>query len=343
MEILLQELRVIDYENNEIYLRETPAAFSEYVKQLISYVNDNTSIREYQTRSRNTEVINSIIEIINNKSNQEVIKYNIDIIAKRLLLKEREAQEAVSHMNVSVQKGSLIQALLYNEEENTYMYMLAKVEHTDFVDDNDFSFKTGFSKDKKKIWKSCIFEIDDINNTEFKANVYSNTVARYWYDNFLELNQMTNDETNTIRAFNAIDKTLNKTIKNSAPRDYTMIRNSVISYFKTNDYIDFNSMIQTSIEQYDSDEIDTEKKEDLINKLKELPDKFKFDKQFNSVPSVISAKTKRTFDLCTGIQLNILGAVENLDSTVQSYRDKDGKHYIRIRVDDNIAFKTFLK
>ena len=154
---------------------------------------------------------------------------------------------------------------------------------------------------------------------------------------------MTNDETNTIRAFNAIDKTLNKTIKNSAPRDYTMIRNSVISYFKTNDYIDFNSMIQTSIEQYDSDEIDTEKKEDLINKLKELPDKFKFDKQFNSVPSVISAKTKRTFDLCTGIQLNILGAVENLDSTVQSYRDKDGKHYIRIRVDDNIAFKTFLK
>ena len=57
-------------------------------------------------------------------------------------------------MDTNVQKGSLIQALLYDEDKDSSMYLLAKVEHTDFVDDTDFSFKSGFSKDTKKIWKS---------------------------------------------------------------------------------------------------------------------------------------------------------------------------------------------
>lgn len=73
----------------------------------------------------------------------------IDFIAQRLLLKEREAQTTVVHMNTNVQKGSLIQALLYDEDKDKYTYLLAKVEHTDFVDDSDFSFKSGFSKDMK--------------------------------------------------------------------------------------------------------------------------------------------------------------------------------------------------
>ena len=116
-----------------------------------------------------------------------------------------------------VQKGSLIQALLYDDERDKYTYLLAKVEHTDFVDDSDFSFKSGFSKDMKKLWKSCIFEIDDLNASIFQANVYSNNVAKYWYDNFLELDQRVSDEVNTDKAFRAIDSALNRNIKNVAP------------------------------------------------------------------------------------------------------------------------------
>lgn len=53
----------------------------------------------------------------------------------------------------------MIQALLYDDERDKYTYLLAKVEHTDFVDDSDFSFKSGFSKDMKKLWKSCILRL----------------------------------------------------------------------------------------------------------------------------------------------------------------------------------------
>ena len=102
----------------------------------------------------------------------------------------------------------------------THNYLLAKVEHTDFVDDSDFSFKTGFSKDMKKLWKSCLFEMDDLNSSCFLAKVFLNNPAKYWYDTFLELEERTNDETNTDRAFRAVDLVLNGNLKKIAPRDY---------------------------------------------------------------------------------------------------------------------------
>lgn len=216
MEIVNQTIRIIDYENNAVYKRDTPDEFSDYVRQLITYINSNTSIREYCTRSVNTEVISCILDIIHNQLDEEFVTEKIDAIAKRLLIKECAAQTTVAHMT-NVQKGSLIQALLYDDERDKYTYLLAKVEHTDFVDDSDFSFKSGFSKDMKKLWKSCIFEIDDLNASIFQAKVYSNNVAKYWYDNFLELDQRVSDEVNTDKAFRAIDSALNRNIKNVAP------------------------------------------------------------------------------------------------------------------------------
>ena len=58
MEIVIQTIRIIDYENNNTYTREIPETFSDYVRQLITYINSNNSIRDYRTRSVNTEVIN---------------------------------------------------------------------------------------------------------------------------------------------------------------------------------------------------------------------------------------------------------------------------------------------
>ena len=42
MEIVIKTIRIIDYENNAVYVRETPETFSEYVSQLITYINGNS-------------------------------------------------------------------------------------------------------------------------------------------------------------------------------------------------------------------------------------------------------------------------------------------------------------
>ncbi len=341
MEIVIQTIRIIDYENNVVYVRDTPETFSDYVRQLITYINGNTSIREYRTRSVNTEVISCILDIVKNQIDADLVMGKIDFIANRLLLKEREAQTSVAHMDTNVQKGSLIQALLYDEEDDKYTYLLAKVEHTDFVDDSDFSFKSGFSKDMKKLWKSCTFEIDDLNAASFSAKVYSNTVAKYWYDNFLELDQVVSDEVNTDKAFRAIESTLNRNVKNIAPRDHTLLRNTLITYFRSNDFIDYNTMITNTVENYHPVELEQEKLEKVIEKLRELPEKHNFDNQFNTVSSAINARIRKVYDVCHGVQLKITDAIDDFDDTIKAYRDNDGNRYIRIKTDNDLTYRRF--
>ena len=341
MEIVIQTIRIIDYENNAVYVRDTPESFSDYVRQLITYINGNTSIREYRTRSVNTEVISCILDIVKNQIDSDLVMGKIDFIANRLLLKEREAQTSVAHMDTNVQKGSLIQALLYDEEDDKYTYLLAKVEHTDFVDDSDFSFKSGFSKDMKKLWKSCTFEIDDLNAASFSAKVYSNTVAKYWYDNFLELDQVVSDEVNTDKAFRAIESTLNRNVKNIAPRDHTLLRNSLIAYFRSNDFIDYNTMITNTVENYHPVELEQEKLEKVIEKLRELPEKHNFDQQFNTVSSAINARIRKVYDVCHGVQLKITDAIDDFDDTIKAYRGNDGNRYIRIKTDNDLTYRRF--
>ena len=113
----------------------------------------------------------------------------------------------------------------------------------------------------------CTFRIDDPNATNFSAKVYSNNIAKYWYDNFLELDQVVSDEVNTDKAFRAIDSTLNRNVKGIAPRDHTLLRNTMITYFKSNDYIDYDTMIQSTLENYKPTELEQDKMEKVLENL----------------------------------------------------------------------------
>lgn len=340
MEILRQTIRIIDYKNNDVYVRNTPETFSEYVRQLVTYINGNTNIREYKTRSVNNEVISCVLDIINNELDEEIVTDKIDTIANRLLLKERDAQKKISNMNKEVQKGSLIQALLYDADLDKYTYLLAKVEHTDFVDDSDYSFKTGFSKDMKKLWKSCVFEIKDLDATEFNAKVYSDTPIKYWYDTFLELDQIVDDAVNTDKAFRSIDDVLKRAVMKNFPRDHMVIRNNLIGYFKSHNYIDYSNMVEDIFENYRPIELQGETMKKIIEYVKELPEKNKFDRQFNTVESEINNKIKSIYEVYTGIQLKITNSFDDLDNTIKAYRD-GGNRYIRIKTNNEATFRRF--
>lgn len=61
-------VHLVDYENETTKLIAHPEAFEEYVSELISYINYNTTIREFVTESRRTKVVSGAI----------IIKENID-------------------------------------------------------------------------------------------------------------------------------------------------------------------------------------------------------------------------------------------------------------------------
>lgn len=333
-------IHIIDYEQNCIIPREIPPTFDAYVTELIGHINTNQTVRDYKTRSKYTEVISGVLEISQHKDNREIVQARATSIANRLLMKEVETQGTIDRLNTNVQKGSLIQALLYDEQMQKHIYLLAKVEHSTFVDDLDFSFKTGFSKDKKTIWKSCLIELPSEDAEEYYAKVYSNTSAKFWSDAFLELNEMISDETNTLNSFKAIDTVLNKNL-HVATKDHTIIRNGFISYYKGHDYIDFPEMVDFILGQYVPVDVDDAKISSIREKIKELPEKKGFDPQFNSTPKVINARIRKTYDVYTGIQLKITDAIDNLEDTISAYRDADGTHYLKIKTNNEDTYRRF--
>jgi hypothetical protein len=281
-----------------------------------------------------------VLQILQHQEDTIFVLERVNGIANRLLRKEIEAQGRIGQMDTDVQKGSLIQALLFDETDDSYTYLLAKVEHSDWVDDADFSFKTGFSKDKKTIWKSCLFDLANAD-VEINAKIYSNTVAKYWWDGFLELDEMISDESNTIKAFKAIEETLNRNIRGSAPQDYTVIRNSVISYFKGNTHIDYNNMMDTILGQYQPSDLTEEKLASLKQKLSELPQKRNFDHQFNSVPNIINARIKKIYKVNDGIEIKITDEIKDLRQTISAYQDYDGTRYIKIKTNNEETYQSF--
>lgn len=336
-------IHIIDYEHNRIISREIPSAFDAYVNELIEHINTNGAVRNYKTRSKYTEVISGVLTILQHKDDLEVVQNRATSIANRLLMKEVEAQEHISRLNIRVQKGSLIQALLYDEQSKKHIYLLAKVEHSTFVDDLDFSFKTGFSKDKKTIWKSCLIELLSEDAEEYYAKVYSNTAAKFWSDAFLEFNEMIDDENNTLISFKAIESVLNNNLRGEATKDHTVIRNGFISYYKGHDYIDFPKMVDSVLGQYEPIDVDDTKIANIREKILKSPEKKHFDQQFNSVPKVISARIRKTYDVYSGIQLKITDAIANLDDTISAYRDDDGTRYLKIKTDNDDTYRRFRK
>jgi len=340
MNAVYKSIYTINYENEQVVSISTPAAFDMFVSELIEHISNNNSVRDYKTRSDSTEVISCIKTICNDVNNADQVNDKMNVIAKRLLREEIEAQSKIGNTKTSVKKGSLIQALLLGK--SGYVYLLAKVEHTEWVDDADFSFKTGFSKDKKTIWKSCLFDLPNLNLDTFTAKVYSDTKAQYWSKGFLELDEMNSDEANTVQAFKAIESVLNSRHNIIKGPDYTVLRNGFVLYMRNEEHIDFADMVEKVFGNCDpiGEGVTKEQLSELKGKMLELPEKKHFDSQFNSVASAINARIKKEYSVNAGIDLKVSRPIEDLRNTIVSV-EENGAKYIKIRTNNDETFKLF--
>jgi len=337
MELILSDIRVIDRDKKVTHSKEIPAEFALYLQQILDTITNNKVVKEYEPRDENTFVLKKIKQILFNESVEKKTKEYFKDIAQRLLEKELDAQQRVNQLNIELQIGSLIQAVFYNDDSEEYLYLLAKVEHTSFVNDEDYSFQTGFQKELKKVFKSCIFLIDGETYSVKGVKIYLDKVAKYWFDDFLELQEKTSDEINTDRAFKSINSYLNRTMKKKHPEDRTVIRNTFINYFRTHELIDFEKMISDIFDNYQSVSIEKTEQESIRKHLLSLPSKKGFDSLFTVSLTALKARIRTTYDLYPGIKLRV---EDNLEK-IQSFESEDGVHYIIVETINNDAFNTF--
>ena len=319
-------LHHIDVNSNSvtpINLQLNPQNLNDYVEELLNEIIANPNRRTYTFKSGNTEVKTSLRKILENDDDIENIT---ELNAKRLLEKEINTQEWMRsrNMSVEIQKGSLLH--LNFDINGTKQIIICKVEHDEVLNELNFEKVRGLNT-KKKVFKSILI-IFDIQGEITENYVFDKHNSKYWWDDFLELQQQYTDDDNTEKSLNEIDKTLTP-LRNKFYADYVILRNSVIGYFKNNDNLNYSDFISNVVEGYDPVNDDFPKQA-LVTKLNELPSKKGFDTQFSVVKKKINKKIKHRIKLANNLFLSIDDYVDNLKNILKTWKDPQGNKDVQI-------------
>lgn len=346
MQVITKAIHVLGYETETVDTRRTDDGFDGYIRHLIYQMDRIKNIREYCSKALTTQVVSSAILVyqsVTQGDQERMMVSQAQSLAARLLEKELTVQEKIGRMGARVQKGSLIQALVYDEEKQSYKYLLAKVEHTSFVDDADFSFRTGFDRDHMNIWKFCVLDLSTVAIGFVDAKVYSGTSAKYWSDEFLELQEVRSDSTNTKSAFLSIDQVLTKHMKKVSKKDYFNTRNNLLLYFRSHSFIDIEQLVD-HLQNYRPFEMDEQYYTAVMSEIRKLPEKKHFDYQFNCDMSTVKAKIRKVLDVTSGIRLLLTDGIENPEEKICTYQDdSNGKKYLRIETDNEETYESFVR
>ncbi|MEO6523518.1 MAG: hypothetical protein ABIN91_17680 [Mucilaginibacter sp.] len=308
----------------ETVIPDVESDFFKYIRGSINEVSLANGGRKFKLRSTSTQVVNTINSVIQDSG------LNFDnTIPSRLLREELKVQAKISRLGIEISEGILITSFIV--DRGVKKIVICKVEDLQYIDKIDLRLNSGYPL-KRKIFRSVQFILNDSKAiVDITVHDLSSKGATYWWDEFLEIDQLWDDIYNTKTAFNIIDTKVLSKIKKESPADHTYLRNSAIRYFRTNQEFTIEKFIETCLEGYQpvaAGKVDVESLKEAVRKL---PEKFSFDERFNLKPSEITAKIKYAINLTENIDLVIKDEI-NIESTITAVLHHQRK-YIRIRSD----------
>lgn len=347
--LVFRSLHNIDLASNTVTNKQIPNDFASFTNDYLRFARENSNTKRYAVVDVNTQVVSCIRQIVQSilkvqvseEENQREMELLARSIVERLLRSEIAAQEKIEQMNKYIKKGSLLQALIRDNNDNSsYTYIIAKVEHSEWFDGDSLQKSFGFPTEKKNVWKSAVIPLY-VTEGEYQfcsIRVYTDNEARYWAREFLEVEEEKSDETNTKCAFEAIDRELRLSLKKDHPRDYYILRNSVIQTMKTPQTINYN--INGLIGGYvpEDENVNTSL---IQTRLLKLPEKKNFDTQFTTVPRAIVARKKLKFAPAEGIEINIDGSIDDYRNAIVAGVDENQKRILMVRCSDEATYKAF--
>lgn len=345
MEILYSSLHNLDMEQENPIRKAIPADFNEYMEAYIEFaIKGNKSFRAYEPIDKNRTVLRCIADIFTKKAYQgdetelgELDSLS-DSIAHKLLSVEKDVQEHIGQMT-DVQKGSIVQALL--NDNDSYKYVIAKVEHSEWYDGDTLRKNFGFPGENKRVWKSAVIGLDIIDDsvsfTFIKA--YVNHPAKYWSADFLEIKEEKTDTFNTKAVFRAVERSL-RSVKKVSPRDYYNLRNTILHELQSGQTINYPDMVGSLLDAYEpaSTEVNVA---DLKTRLLEAQERDGFDTQFNTDPDVVKRPGKITIDVSPSVHVVVKEGIPNWRDEFLIHHKSDGRTYLMIRCDDQDTLKSF--
>lgn len=327
MNITFTSLHQIDHSTDEIKeidISTQSDDLGRYTNRLINEITASTNKRQFEFKSDTTEVRIALSKYLE-ENFEEAAKIN----SNRLLDVEKVAQSKIAHLDKVIQKGSLFQAVL--SENDTTTIIISKADHNQFLDEVDFTLKNGLPWEKR-IFKAFLVKFQG----SMPVNIYvydtTNRMARYWWDSYLELEEKFTDTHNTKTSLDVLDKKVFNKIKKDFPADHTILRNTTIGYFRNKEEFELDGFLNETFREYNP--IDTNfPKEKTISKIEELPEKWSFDSRFGIKKEEIKKRQINKIPLSEKIELVLKDHIDDLNNIITSEKDLEGDKYIKIKSD----------
>ena len=319
---------------NASQMKGSTDPLEEWKNTLITKIYEGEK-RRFKFNSGTCEVVALVKQIVANTDKDTCALH----IAERLLQKEKGAQEKMARLGIEIQRGALFQ--VFTEYNGSPAYLMAKIEHEEFLDEVDLQKHSGLPFDKT-IFKTCFITFDDENQV-LEVLVSDNKrkkISEYWAYDFLEVVELTTNEHNTRVAFNAVEVFITKKLKKKHPADYVQIRNNLVGYFRTTETFSFVELLDRMIGAY----VPEDPELDIVvfrQGLEAVPSKLKgenvFEQTFDIVKSEITARFKKSIDLTDKITLRLKEDIENLENVIASFLH-EGKKCIRIETEQGYEY-----
>lgn len=321
------------------------ANFKMYIQNMLEQISDKSPDRYYKFRSEHTEVRNLIGNILSES------EYNNSClaIANRLLYKEQDAQEDLRKKKLSqrITKGMLIISLIRMTSEASKLVIL-KVDYDEFISDITGEISTGLSI-RRKVYKALICELDNEKNILSSAIFDTNTTSSsYWWDKFLELDVIRQNNINTKNAFDSIHSIILKPLRATYKQDYLHLWNITLGYFKLGGEFSLDFYVDDILGNYKpyNNKINIE---ELMIKCLKLPEKLgekkTFDRKFTKDKATLNGKKyHETIKISNEIDLILNDHVANLGDIITARYDKEtNEKFLILKSDSGYEYAKNLK
>jgi len=319
---------------NAINITDEMRHLREFTNDLLEQIDRQRDNRKFQVIGSSTQ-INRAKEAVKAFGSEERTLSELDNIANSFIQIRKEATDKYGER---IQKGSLFQA--YSKEDGKSLFMITVVDHADFLDDEDHRKHEGMPYDNK-ILKSCVISFDE-NRSVKDIYVYDSNsrISKYWWESFLQLTPVTDDEDNTRKSFKQIDNAIVKVIRETSPTDYHILKDSLIGYYASNRDFLYENLMDSVFRNYQSKSIDNELYKKLLQNLELLPERQGFDRRFSISKTAVSRLFRQTFRLSEHMELTLLGGSIQEFSNLISPVIEGNINYLKIRVDSS-SFAIF--
>ena len=342
MEVIYIQHVKIDHDHNRVQVESINEQenIKQYVMDMLTTISTNIGEREYSFK----EGEETMKTYLNNFLQTRDRNYIVENIANRLLAKEREAQTKYAHIT-QIQKGIMLVAFCQMTERD-YKVIISKADYSEFLEEASGEKKNGLPT-KKKIFKSFIANVTIIDELYTISKMVTFDVnssqTKYWYNDFLDLEAVLDDTTNTVKAFDEINARVLTPIKKLYKDDYWCLYNSTLRYMRSEGEFDIEYYANQILGNYTPINPNLQINE-LQEKALRLPESRKFDRRFTKIPTAIKKKLKTTIALTSDVSLSIANNDNpSLKHIIKPYQDAEGNKHIMVKSNEGYSYAKSLE